>query len=154
MLDGIAVRPSSVIGAEKIVTNLYARSVFFVADAGRSLRYYTEQLGFSLDWDSKDGVFQVSLFGFELILNQVGDSTRTRAGHGRVFIGLEDDQGEPLRKHIADKGIQILRVQWGRPTLLIRDVDANELFFWMPHDDFTNLGNPAIESSRITEPAT
>jgi len=152
MLDGIAVRPSSVIGAEKIVTNLYARSVFFVADADRSLRYYTEQLGFSLDWDSKDGVFQVSLFGFELILNQIGDRTRTRAGHGRVFVGLEDDQGERLRRHIADKGIQTLRVEWGRPTLVIRDVDANELFFWMPHDDFTNLGKPAIESREITEP--
>jgi catechol 2,3-dioxygenase-like lactoylglutathione lyase family enzyme len=136
MLDGIAFRPSSMIGAEKIVTNLYARCVFFVADAERSLRYYTEQLGFSLDWDSKDGVFQVSLFGFELILNQAGGRTRARVGHGRVFIGLEDDQGELLRKHIADKGIGILRVQWGRPTLVIRDVDANELFFWMPHDDF------------------
>jgi hypothetical protein len=45
-------------------------------------------------------VCQVSLFGFELILNQIGERTRTRAGHGRVFIGLEDDQGEPLRKHI------------------------------------------------------
>jgi hypothetical protein len=72
MLDGIAFRPSSMIGAEKIVTNLYARCVFFVADADQSLRYYTEQLGFSLDWDSKDGVFQVSLFGFELILNKLG----------------------------------------------------------------------------------
>jgi catechol 2,3-dioxygenase-like lactoylglutathione lyase family enzyme len=117
------------------VTNLYARSVFFVADADRSLRYYTEQLGFSLDWDSKDGVFQVSLFGFELILNEVEDGTRTRAGHGRVFIGLDDDQGEPLRKHIADKGIQTLRVEWGRPTLVVRDVDANELFFWLPRDE-------------------
>lgn len=134
------------------MTSLYARSVFFVADADRSLRYYTEQLGFALDWDSKDGVFQVSLLGFELILNQVGDLTRRRAGHGRVFIGLDDDQREPLRKHIAYKGIQTLRVQWGRPTLVIRDVDANELFFWMPHDDFTNLEKPAIESSQITEP--
>ena len=116
------------------MTNLYARTVFFVTDADRSLRYYTEQLGFSLDWDSNDGVFQVSLFGFELILNQVGDRTQTRPGHGRVFIGLDDDQGEPLRKHIADKAIQTLRVEWGRPTLVIRDVDANELFFWMPHD--------------------
>jgi catechol 2,3-dioxygenase-like lactoylglutathione lyase family enzyme len=134
------------------VANLYARSVFFVADADRSLRYYTEELGFSLDWDSNDGVFQVSLLGFELILNQVGDRTRTRAGHGRAFIGLEDDQGEPLRQHIAGKGIQTLRVEWGRPTLVIRDVDANELFFWMPGDDFTNLGKPAIESAEITEP--
>ena len=136
------------------MNNLYARSVFFVNDAERSLRFYTEQLGFSLDWDSHDGVFQVSLFGFELILNQIGDQTRTWAGHGRVFIGLEDDQGEPLRKHIAAKGIPTLRVDWGRPTLVIRDLDANELFFWLPHDDFTNLGMPAIESSEITEPTT
>ena len=134
------------------MTNLYARSVFFVADAERSLRFYTEDLGFSLDWDSHDGVFQVSLFGFELILNQVGERTRTRPGHGRVFIGLEDDQGEPLRRHIADNGIQTLRVEWGRPTLVIRDVDANELFFWMPHDDFSNLGKPPIESTDLTNP--
>ena len=131
---------------------LYARSVFFVADAERSLRFYTETLGFSLDWDSKDGVFQVSLFGFELILNEVGDRTRPRVGHGRVFIGLDDDQGEPLRKHIADNGIQTRRVAWGRPTLVINDRDGNELFFWLPHDDFSNLGTPPLESAEITEP--
>jgi catechol 2,3-dioxygenase-like lactoylglutathione lyase family enzyme len=133
------------------MNNLYARSVFFVADVERSRRFYTEDLGFSLDWDSNDGVLQVSLFGFELILNQIGD--RTRPGHGRVFIGLDDDQGEPLRKHIADKGIQAFRVEWGRPTLVIRDLDANELFLWLPQDDFTNLGKPAIESSEIAEPS-
>ncbi|HEU4628125.1 MAG TPA: VOC family protein [Gemmatimonadaceae bacterium] len=136
------------------MTDLYARSVFFVADAERALRYYTEQLGFALDWDSHDGVFQVSLFGFELILNEVGERTRARVGHGRVFIGLEDEQGEPLRRHIADRGIQTLRVQWGRPTLVIRDLDGNELFFWMPHDDFSDLGKPAIASGDITEAAT
>ena len=122
------------------MANLYARSVFFVADAERSLRYYTENLGFSLDWDSKEGVFQVSLFGFELILNEVGDRTETHARHGGVFIGLDDDQEEPLRKHIADKGIQTERVEWGRPTLVIRDGDGNELFFWMAKED---VGSPA-----------
>ena len=132
---------------------LYARSVFFVADVERSRRFYTEELGFSLDWDSNDGVLQVSLLGFELILNQVGERTRTRAGHGRVFIGLDDDQGEPLRNHIAERGIQTLRVEWGRPTLVIRDIDANEMFFWLPGDDFGSLGTPALESKEITEPA-
>lgn len=127
---------------------LYARTIFFVADVGRSRRFYTEDLGFTLDWDSHDGVCQVSLFGFELILNQVGDRTRSRAGHGRLFIGLEDDQAEPLRKHIAAKGIQTLRVEWGRPTLVIRDVDANELFFWLPHDDFGNLTRRTLHRSR------
>lgn len=136
------------------MTNLYARTVFFVADADRSRRFYTEELGFSLDWDSEDGVFQVSLFGFELILNQGWRRTRGHVGHGRVFIGLEDDQGEPFRKHIADKRIKTFRVEWGRPTLVIRDVDANELFFWLPHDDFSSLETPALESTEIAEPTT
>jgi catechol 2,3-dioxygenase-like lactoylglutathione lyase family enzyme len=133
------------------MSNLYARTVFFVADADRALRYYTEHLGFALDWNSNDGVFQVSLFGFELILNEVSDRTRTRVGQGRVFIGLEDDEGERFRKHIADNGIQAFRGQWGRPTLVIRDVDANELFFWLPRDDFTGLAPSAMESNEFTE---
>jgi catechol 2,3-dioxygenase-like lactoylglutathione lyase family enzyme len=134
------------------VGNLYARSVFFVKDAERAKRFYTEQLGFTEDWDSNDGVFQVSLLGFELILNEVGSRTLERPGHGRVFIGLEDDQGKPFREHVAAMGIQTLRVDWGRPTLVIRDQDANELFFWLPHDDFSGLGLSPIESNELTNP--
>jgi catechol 2,3-dioxygenase-like lactoylglutathione lyase family enzyme len=126
------------------MNNLYARSVFFVKDAERALRFYTESLGFSEDWNHREEgrtfVCQVSLFGFELILNEIHGRTQTRAGHGRVFIGLDDDQGEPLRKHIAAKGIQTQRVDWGRPTLVVRDLDANEIFFWLPQDDFTDFG--------------
>lgn len=133
--------------------NLYARSVFFVHDVERAMRFYTEQLGFAVDWDSHDGVLQVSLFGFELILNEVGSRNRSRPGHGRVFIGLEDHQGDEFRRHVAARGIQTLRVDWGRPTLVIRDVDANELFFWLPHDDFSGLGIPPVESNEITEPS-
>jgi catechol 2,3-dioxygenase-like lactoylglutathione lyase family enzyme len=132
---------------ETTVDNFYARAVFFVTDADRSRRFYTEELGFSLDWDSNDGVFQVSLFGFELILNQAWGRTQTWAGHGRVFIGLEDSQAEPLRAHIAERGIQTYRVSWGRPTLIVKDLDGNELFFWLPNDDFSNLGKPVIETS-------
>jgi catechol 2,3-dioxygenase-like lactoylglutathione lyase family enzyme len=134
------------------MNNLYARSVFFVKDAERSLRFYTEQLGFSVDWKSpQEGptfVFLVSLFGFELILNQIDERTQSRAGHGRVYIGLEDDQIEPLRKHIAAKGIQTERLHWGQPTLVVRDLDANELFFW----DWPDKVMPALEPSEITEP--
>jgi len=133
------------------MSSLYARSVFFVKDVDRARRFYTGHLGFALDWDSNDGVFQVSLLGFELILNGVGDRNRTRPGHGRLFIGLEDDQAEPFRKHLAEKGIQTLRVQWGRPTLVIRDVDENELFFWLPNDDFTNIGLAPTDSNDVTE---
>ena len=139
------------------MNNLYARSVFFVKNAERSLRFYMERLGFSEDWnyqeDGRTFVCQVSLFGFELILNEIDDRTQARAGHGRVFIGLDDDQGAPLRKHIAAKGIHTERIDWGRPTLVARDLDANEIFFWLPQDDFTELGTPALESSENTEPA-
>ena len=57
--------------------NFYARTVFFVKDAERSLTFYTERLGFSLDWnyqyEGRAWVFQVGLFGFGLILNQVAE---------------------------------------------------------------------------------
>ena len=139
-----------------MMNNLYARSVFFVEDAERSLRFYIEQLGFSMDWNYQEEgrtfVCQVSLFGFELILNEIDDQTQTRAGQGRVFIGLEDDQLEPVRRHIAANGIQTQRFHWGRPTLVVRDLDANEIFFWLPQDDVRDLGMPVLESSGTTEP--
>src|SRR6266850_187374 len=94
----------------QIMNNFYARSVFFVKDAERSLRFYTETLGFSLDWNYQEQgrawVFQVSLLGFELILNQTDPSTEDRAGHGRLFIGLEDAQMAAFRRHVEEKGIQ------------------------------------------------
>ena len=96
--------------------NFYARAVFFVKDGERSLSYYTESLGFSLDWNHKEDerafVFQVSLFGFELILNQTETWTKDRIGHGRVFIGLDDDQAARLREHIAARSIQTSDFHW------------------------------------------
>jgi len=137
------------------MNNLYARSVFFVSDAERSLRFYVEQLGFAMDWNYQEEgrtfVCQISLFGFELILNEVTDRTQTKAGHGRVFIGLDDDQEEPLRRHVLERDIRTERLDWGRPTLVIRDLDANEIFFWMPNDDWARAETPTLESSGISE---
>jgi catechol 2,3-dioxygenase-like lactoylglutathione lyase family enzyme len=133
------------------MNKLYARSVFFVDDARRALRFYTEQLGFSLDWtemglgadDLRMRVFQVSLLGFELILNQVDEHTRDRVGRGRLFIGVEDELSEALRQHLATTSIPTQRIDWGRPTLVVKDLDGNELFFWLPRDDFTGLDTVA-----------
>jgi catechol 2,3-dioxygenase-like lactoylglutathione lyase family enzyme len=125
------------------MNNLYARSVFFVKDAERSLSFYTETLGFSLDWNYKEAdrayVFQVSLLGLELILNQTGPLTEDRAGHGRLFVGLEDGQVDAFRKHIEEKSIKTTVVDWGNPTLVIRDLDENELFFWLPQSERATL---------------
>jgi catechol 2,3-dioxygenase-like lactoylglutathione lyase family enzyme len=125
------------------MNSLYARTVFFVKDAERSLRFYTETLGFSLDWNYQEAgrayVFQVSLLGFELILNQTGPSTEDRAGHGRLFIGLEPDQADAFRKHVEEKSIKTSVVSWGNPTLVIRDLDENELFFWLPERERASL---------------
>ena len=123
--------------------NFYARSVFFVKDAEESLAFYTQTLGFGLDWNNqyegRASVFQVSLFGFELILNQVYSQTRNRAGHGRAFIGLEDHQAPALLRHIRERGIGAMRCEWGRPTLVLRDPDGNELFFWIPDGEWASV---------------
>jgi catechol 2,3-dioxygenase-like lactoylglutathione lyase family enzyme len=122
--------------------------VFFVKDAEASLAFYTQTLGFALDWNNqyegRASVFQVSLFGFELIINQVYGDTRHRAGHGRVFIGLEDHQAPALLQHIRERGIHAMRQEWGRPTLVLLDPDQNELFFWIPDSDWASLNQPVL----------
>ena len=130
--------------------NFFARSVFFVKDAERSLKFYTETLGFSLEWNHQEQgqayVFEVSLLGFQLILNQTDSKTEDRAGHGRVFIGLDDDQIEAFRKHVEENGIKTTVFQWGAPTLVIRDLHENEIFFGLPESERASLS--AVEKSR------
>ena len=118
---------------------LSSRTVFFVKDAERALRFYTDTLGFKLDWNhQEDGrafVFQVSLFGLQLILNQAEPGTENRPGHGRLFIGLDSDQLETFQAHVRDQGIRTSVLYWGAPTLVIRDLDENELFIWLPESE-------------------
>ncbi len=111
--------------------DLYARAVFFVTSAEGARKFYTKQLGFGEDWTSPDGsVFQVSLFGFELILEAAWEPTRARVGHGRVYIGLEDEQIGPVTRHLAASGVATERREWGKPTLVVKDQDGNEIFLW------------------------
>lgn len=66
------------------------------------------------------------------------------------LLGLDDDQAELLREHFAATGIQGTRVDWGRPTLVVGDLDDNELFFWLPKDDFTGFEIPGAPESSAT----
>ena len=121
------------------MNNLYARCVFFVKDAERALQFYTESLGFSVEWKSpaegKVFVFEVGLFGFQLILNQIESDDDDRAGQGRVFIGLEVDQIQAFLNHLQEKKIPTTVTHWGGPTMVIRDLDENELYFWFPEKE-------------------
>ena len=121
----------------------YSRTVFFVGDGERSLEFYTDKLGFSLDWnyeyEGRPHVFQVSLNGLELILNQVEEPTRGREGSGRVFVGLEDDQVEGFWQHIESHGIKTTVQLWGEPTVVVRDPDGNEIFFWLSDSEKERL---------------
>jgi catechol 2,3-dioxygenase-like lactoylglutathione lyase family enzyme len=125
------------------VDQLDARTVFFVKDAERSLRFYTDTLGFSLDWNHQEHgkafVFQVSLFGLQLILNQIEPWTENRVGHGRVFIAIYPERVESFRRHINEKRIETTVLHWGNPTLVIRDVDQNELFVWLPEGEIASF---------------
>ena len=136
--------------------NFYARTVFFVKDAEAALAFYTKTLGFALDWnyqyEGRACVFEVSLFGFELILNQIFHDTKDRAGHGRAFIGLEDNQATALCDHIRAKGIEVSRDDWGKPTLVIKDLDGNELYFWLPESELASLESELAE--RKSKPIT
>jgi len=128
--------------------NLDARTVFFVKDAERALRFYTlrfytETLGFKQDWiyqeDGRPFVVQVSLFGFSIILNQEEDWTAGRAGHGRVFFAIYKDQLESFQRYLSENRIQTTVIYWGAPTLVIRDLDGNELFTWLPESERASL---------------
>ncbi len=119
--------------------NLYARTVFFVRDTPSAMEFYTNNLGFSLDWTHEEKgrpyVVQVSLFGLEIILNQAEDPAGECRGHGRIFIGLDQDQSAGLLQHVRSKGISIAFTQWGAPTMAISDLDQNELYFWLPESE-------------------
>ena len=115
--------------------NLCARTVFFVQDTPRAMQFYTDTLGFHLDWTHEEHgrpyVVQVSLLGLQIILNQAEIPEDHRPGHGRLFVGLDEEQTAVLMQHLKSKGISATYTHWGAPTLVILDLDQNELFFWL-----------------------
>lgn len=112
-----------------------ARSVFFVEDTPRAMEFYTNALGFALDWtyeeEGRPYVVQVSLLGCQIILNQKETPADDRAGHGRIFLGLDDAQSAALLRHVKNKGILAAYTHWGEPTMAIYDLDRNEIFIWL-----------------------
>ena len=119
--------------------NLYARTVFFVHDTPTALEFYTRTLGFKLDWthevEGRPYVIQISLLGMEIILNQTETNSGDRPGHGRLFVGLDENQTAAFLQHIKNKGISPAYEHWGAPTMVVVDQDQNELFFWLSDEE-------------------
>jgi catechol 2,3-dioxygenase-like lactoylglutathione lyase family enzyme len=118
---------------------LSARTVFFVRDTPRATQFYTDTLGFHLDWayeeQGRPYVVQVSLLGLQIILNQTEESEQDRPGHGRLFVGLDEAQTAALMQHIRNKEVSATYTHWGAPTLVVFDLDRNELFFWLSDEE-------------------
>jgi len=105
-------------------TKWYARPVFFVADENRALRFYVDVLGFREHWNSGT-VCQVDRGDCEIILCQ----DAARRDRARLFIELNVDGLEELRREIAERSIPFKETWWGYDSIQIDDPDGNELLF-------------------------
>ena len=111
----------------------YSRAVFFVQSVEQSIAFYTEKLGFTEAAHYKEEgrilVGQVNREDCEILLNcQQPEKT----GHGRMFISLEIGALRTLRVEFENRGAPIMDGWWGYDTMIIKDLDGNELFFPYP----------------------
>jgi catechol 2,3-dioxygenase-like lactoylglutathione lyase family enzyme len=113
---------------ERIVHQWYSRPVLFVSDLQAALRFYIDKLGFEKRWHTGDGkgtVCQVDRGGCEVILCE----DATRQDRGRLFVELNRDGINELRRDISERSVPIQKVHWGYDVIQITDPDGNELFF-------------------------
>lgn len=126
------------------MTEWFARPILNVKDVEASLRFYTEQLGFTSPWryegDGKVHVAQVDRQGCALIL---ADNWPAKAGKGLIFISLNVDpptrEGgtaalDALRAELEAKGVAVKEGSWGYRLLVVDDPDGNQLLFNYPNE--------------------
>jgi len=123
-------------GSARIAHQWYARPVLFVSNVQAAIRFYVDKLGFEKKWHEADGkgtVCQVNRGGCEIILCE--DSKRQ--DKSRLFVELNRDGIDELRREISERSIQTQKAWWGYDVIRIADPDGNELLF--PLDE-TNDG--------------
>jgi catechol 2,3-dioxygenase-like lactoylglutathione lyase family enzyme len=114
--------------SERIAHHWYLRPVLFVSDVQAALRFYIDKLGFEKKWHTADGkgtVCQVNRGGCEIILCE--DSARR--DKGRLFVELNRDGIDELRREISERSVPTQKAWWGYDVIRIADPDGNELFF-------------------------
>jgi catechol 2,3-dioxygenase-like lactoylglutathione lyase family enzyme len=111
----------------------YSRPVLFVADIGKSVDFYTKQLGFTQAWrydeEGNAYVAQVDRQGCELILSSQWPD---KAGKGLIFISLDVGVLNALRADLEGRGVNVKDGQWGYRLMIVVDPDGNELYFPYP----------------------
>jgi catechol 2,3-dioxygenase-like lactoylglutathione lyase family enzyme len=114
---------------------LVTRPLFFVADVERARDFYVGSLGFTEKWsfveDGKLFVGQVNRGDCEVILSSQWPE---RNGKSRLFVSLTTAAYAALPGELAAKGVTATQGWWGYRTLIVTDLDGNELYFPDPDD--------------------
>jgi hypothetical protein len=122
--------------SERIGHHWHLRPVLFVSDLQAALRFCIDKLGFEKRWHSADGkgtVCQVNRGGCEIILCE----DAARQDKGRLFVELNRDGLDELRREISARSVPTQRAWWGYDVIRIADPDSNELLF--PLDDTNDI---------------
>src|SRR5262245_15249563 len=113
---------------EQVSHQWYARPVLFVSDLQSALRFYIDKLGFKKKWHTDAGkgtVCQVDRGGCEIILCEDAQ----RRDRGRLFVELNRDGIDELRREILERSVPTEKAWWGYDVIRITDPDGNELLF-------------------------
>ena len=126
------------------MTDWFARPVLHVKDVEASLRFYVDQLGFTIPWrydeDGRVFVAQIDRQGCALILC---DMWPEKIGKGLMFISLNVEPETPeaavaaldaLRAELESRGAPVKEGWWGYRLLVVDDPDGNQLFFNYPNE--------------------
>ena len=126
------------------MTEWFARPVLHVSSVEASLRFYVDQLGFTISWQFEEEgrvfVAQVDRTGCALIL---AEQWPEKVGKGLMFISLNVEPEtheaavaalDALRVELEGRGVPVKDVRWGYRLLVVEDLDGNQLFFNYPNE--------------------
>jgi uncharacterized glyoxalase superfamily protein PhnB len=130
---------------DAVAAEWFARAVLHVSSVEVSLRFYVDQLGFTIPWRVGDDaghthVAEVARAGVSLILS---DQWPEKVGKGLIFISLDVKPEtyeatvaavDALRADLEAHGVPVKDGEWGYRILVVDDPDGNQLYFPYPNE--------------------